>query len=80
MVSASKAQSKSRGVQKQGQVGRWARGQIVVEEFADHKRLTAGRTVAEGSRASRLLKLPTAKSREQSQNVDENKGEVQNVW
>ena len=66
-------------MQKQGQVGAWARGQIVIEEFADHKRLTAGRTVAEGSRTSRLLKLPTAKSGEQSQNVDENTGEVQKV-
>jgi hypothetical protein len=37
----------------------------------------AGRKVAEGSLTSRLLSLSTARSREQSENVYENKGQVQ---
>ena len=45
----------------------------------DRRARVAGRKVAEGSPTSRLLKVSTAKSREQSENVYENKGRGQKV-
>jgi hypothetical protein len=82
VVSASKVQSRSRGVQRQGQVGRWADRQIVVEELDTHCRPQATDRRPEGgglSSTSGLRHLPTAKSGEQSENVYENKGQGQNV-
>jgi hypothetical protein len=70
-------QSRSRGVRKQAQVGRWAGGQIVVEELDTHCRPQATDRGPEGGGGLPNVSTPQPidrKTGEQSENVSENKG------